>query len=133
MPARSTFIAAVPGALIALAVQPALAADPEAGERVFRKCQSCHQVGPEAANRVGPVLNGIVGAAAAQGDYAYSDALKASGITWDEATLAAYLRSPKDVVPGGKMTFAGLRQDEEIADVIAYLGRFGPDGSAAAE
>jgi cytochrome c len=112
-------------ALFLAAALPAAAQDLEKGEKVFKKCAACHQVGPEAENRVGPVLNGIVGAAAGQAaDFKYSDAMLSSGLTWDEATLAAYLKAPKEVVPGTKMSFAGLKKDEEIADVIAYLATF---------
>ena len=61
-------------------------------------------------------------------DYHYSDANKNSGIIWDEATLKEYLRDPKAKVPGTKMVFPGLKSDEDIANVIAYLKQFGPDG-----
>jgi cytochrome c len=60
--------------------------------------------------------------------YHYSDANKNSGITWDEATLKEYLRDPKAKVPGTKMVFPGLKSDDDIANVIAYLKQFGPDG-----
>ncbi|HYA74947.1 MAG TPA: cytochrome c family protein [Roseiarcus sp.] len=107
----------------------AAAQDAAAGEQVFKKCKACHQIGENAKNMVGPVLNGVVGRpAGSYPDYRYSDANKNSGITWDEATLAAYLKNPQAKVPGTKMTFAGLASDGEIANVIAYLKQFGPDG-----
>ena len=107
--------------------------DPEAGERVFRRCQACHVVGPDAQNRVGPILNGVVGREwGAVEDYNYSANLKemaAEGRVWDNESLAAYLRKPRDVIPKGKMAFAGLRKDEDIANVIAYLDQYAVDGS----
>lgn len=116
-------------AIAALAAQPALAeGDAEAGKKVFNKCKSCHMVGDDAKDRVGPQLNGIVGAAVASRDgFDYSDALiakKDEGAVWDEATLAAYLEKPKDWAPGTKMTFGGLRKEDERANVIAYLATF---------
>jgi cytochrome c len=101
----------------------------EAGAVVFRRCMACHKVGPDAKNGVGPVLNGVVGrAAGVYPDYSYSTANKNSGLTWDEPTLATYLHAPRKLVPGTKMTFAGLSKDQEIADVIAYLKQFNAQG-----
>lgn len=103
--------------------------DPDAGKNVFKKCHACHNVGEGAKNAVGPELNGIVGrkAGTAEG-YNYSDANKGSGITWDVATLDVYLKDPKAKVPGTKMAFPGLPNDNDRANVIAYLGTFGADG-----
>ncbi|MCU9848813.1 cytochrome c family protein [Defluviimonas sp. WL0024] len=108
---------------------PAFASgDAAAGEKVFNKCKACHAVGEDAKNKVGPILNGIVGAAAGQvADFKYSDGLvakAAEGLTWDEETLAAFLAKPKDVVDGTKMSFAGLKKEDEIENVIAYLATF---------
>ncbi len=106
-----------------------LAQDAAAGEKVFTKCKICHQIGEGAKNMVGPVLNGVVGRkAGSYPGYHYSEANKNSGITWDEATLKEYLRDPKAKVPGTKMVFPGLKSDDDIANVIAYLKQFGPDG-----
>ena len=108
---------------------PAMAADPVAGEKAYAVCKACHQVGETAKNVNGPKLNGIVGSpAAAVEGFKYSDALANSGLTWDEATLAEYLKNPKTKVAGTKMAFAGMKDDSKIADVIAYLAQFGPDG-----
>ena len=95
--------------------------DAEKGKKVFNKCKTCHVVDAE-KNKVGPHLVGIFGrtAGAAEG-FKYSDAMMNSGITWDEATIAAYIADPKGFVEGNKMAFAGLRKEEQIADVIAYL------------
>ncbi|MCA8883849.1 MAG: cytochrome c family protein [Rhodobacteraceae bacterium] len=115
--------------LLALSM-PALAdGDADKGERVFKKCKACHDVGAGAKNKVGPTLNGIVGAPAAHlGDeFNYSDAMlekAAEGMIWDEETLTVYLKKPKELVPGTKMSFAGLRKDGDIENVIAYLQTF---------
>lgn len=95
--------------------------DPAAGEKVFNKCRACHVVDQE-QNRVGPYLLGVVGrpAGAIEG-FKYSDAMLDSGIVWDDESLAAYLTDPKAVVPGGRMAFAGLKDDQDVQDVIAYL------------
>jgi cytochrome c len=107
----------------------AAAQDAAAGEKVFAKCKICHQIGEGAKNMVGPVLNGVVGRKAGTYEgYHYSDANKNSGFTWDEATLKEYLKDPKAKVPGTKMVFPGLTSSDDIANVIAYLKQFGPDG-----
>lgn len=103
----------------------ALAQDAAAGEKVFAQCRACHQVGPTAKNGVGPVLNHLMGrpAASVQG-YAYSDAMKKSGLTWDEATFRDYIKDPRAKVPGTKMVYAGLKDEKRINDLIAYLHTF---------
>ncbi len=102
--------------------------DAAAGEKVFKKCKACHAVGEDAKNKVGPILNGIVGSAAGQKEgFKYSAnllELAEGGLTWDDETLSAYLTKPKDVIPKGKMSFAGLKKEEDIANVIAYLSGF---------
>ena len=78
---------------------------------------------------MGPVLNGLFGRKSGSVEgYNYSDANKNSGLTWDEATLTDYLKNPRAKVPGTKMTFAGLKKDEDIANVIAYLKTYAADG-----
>jgi cytochrome c len=105
---------------------------PDSGAVVFKKCMACHQVGPNAQNGIAPVLNGVVGRPAGQyPNYNYSAANKNSGLVWNERTLARYLRAPADVVPGTKMIFFGLKKDQEISDVIAYLKQFAGDGKQA--
>ena len=119
----------ITGAALVASIGAAAAQDAAAGEKVFAKCKVCHQIGESAKNMVGPVLNGVVGRpAGTYPGYHYSDANKNSGITWDEATLKVYLKDPKAKVPGTKMVFPGLTSDEDIANVIAYLKQFGPDG-----
>lgn len=109
----------------------ALAADPAAGEKAYAVCKACHQVGETAKNIVGPHLNGVIGrpAGGLEG-FKYSNAMAGSGLTWDEATLAEYLKSPRTKVPGTSMAFAGMKDDAKIADLIAYLKQFGLDGKS---
>ena len=115
--------------LVGAMTAPALAeGDAEAGEKVFKKCKACHAVGDKAKNKVGPILNGIVGAPAGQVEgFKYSDALMEmaeGGLVWDEASLSAFLTKPKDFMKGTKMSFAGLRKEKDLANVIAYLATF---------
>ena len=100
---------------------PALAGDIEAGAKVFKKCKACHVVDKE-KNKTGPHLVNLFGRTAGSLEgYKYSKAMKASGIVWDEETLAGYLRAPKKYVKGTKMAFVGLKKDADIESIIAYL------------
>ena len=104
------------------AVDPALVA---AGEKVFGKCKACHQVGDSAKNRVGPILNGIVGADIASVDgFKYSKTLEGMDGAWTADSLAAFLEDPRGFAKGTKMSFAGLKSAEDIAAVTAYLASF---------
>ena len=103
----------------------ASAQDVEAGESVYKKCRACHQVGATAKNAVGPQLNGLFGRKSGTvEDFAYSDANKGSGIIWDEAAFRTYIKDPRAAMPGNKMAFAGLKDDQDVADLIAYLHTF---------
>jgi cytochrome c len=92
------------------------------GESLFKhKCGTCHSIEP-GKNRVGPTLAGVVGRKSASIEtYSYSSAMRSAGLTWDAATLDSYLTSPRAKVPGTKMTFVGLAQANDRADIIAYL------------
>ena len=115
--------------LLTCAAVSARAQDMAAGEKDFVVCRACHQIGPNAKNGVGPVLNGIVGrTAGTYPDYAYSPANRDSGLVWDPDELDKYLTSPQTVVPHTKMIFPGLKDPQKRKDVIAFLGQFGPDG-----
>jgi len=109
--------------------QDALVAD---GEKIYKKCKACHAVGAEAKNKVGPQQNDLFGriAGTAEG-YKYSKAMIAAGeagLVWTEENLAIWLKAPKKYVKGTKMSFSGLKKDEDIAAVIAYLKTFDSDG-----
>jgi cytochrome c len=112
-------IAALP---VMLAAGPALAdGDAAAGEKIFIKCKTCHTL-EAGKNKVGPSLAGLIGRKAGTApDFNYSDAMKNSGITWDEAALSEYIADPKGRVPGNKMVFPGVKKDEDRANLIAYL------------
>lgn len=108
------------------ALNPELVAQ---GEKTFKKCKACHQVGDGAKNKTGPVLNGIVGSAAGAVDgFKYSSALSeaaSGGLVWTEEELAAFLAKPKSYLKGTKMSFAGLKKDSDIEAVLEYLKSFG--------
>jgi cytochrome c len=110
----------------------ALAQDAAAGEKIFAQCRACHQVGPTAKNAVGPHLNGLFGRKAGTIEgYSYSPANKNSGIVWDEATFADYIKDPKAKIPGTKMIYAGLKDEQRIKDLTAYLKQFDAGGKKA--
>lgn len=95
-------------------------ADPAKGEKVFAKCKACHKV--DGSNSTGPHLDGVFGrAVGAVGDFGYSDAMGTHGGEWTADALNVYLTSPKDAIPGNKMSFAGLPKDTDRANIIAYL------------
>ncbi|EKS41789.1 MULTISPECIES: c-type cytochrome [Afipia] len=128
MIARS-FAAALAFAAAVSFAGTANAQDVAAGEKSFNKCRACHQVGETAKNSVGPELNGLFGRKSGSvAGYNYSEANKNSGITWDEAVFAEYIKDPKAKIPGTKMAFAGIKKDDEIKDLTAYLKQFGADG-----
>jgi cytochrome c len=107
----------------------ALAQDVADGEKVFRKCVPCHDVGEKAKNKVGPVLNGLEGRTSGSvPGFRYSDANKNSGIVWDEAQFLEYIKDPRAKIPGTKMVFVGIKKEEEARNLWAYLRQFGPDG-----
>ena len=111
------------------------AGDPQAGAKIFpRLCGGCHQVGESARPGFGPQLNAIIGRPAGiSANYVYSDAMKNSGLTWNRETLIAYLKDPKGVVPGTRMIFWGLSDEEKVDNLLAYLQSFDADGHAPAD
>jgi cytochrome c len=121
MTMRHLTVGILAGALV-LSGSAALAqGDPENGEKVFNKCKVCH-VADEETNKIGPTLVGIFGRPAGSVEgFKYSDAMKESGVTWNEETVAAYVADPKGYIQGNKMAFPGLKKEQEIADLIAYL------------
>lgn len=102
------------------------AADAKAGEQVFKKCTACHTIAQGGANGVGPNLWATFGKPMGHvGGFPYSDALKSKGGSWDWETMNQWVKSPKDLVPGTKMTFAGLSKPEDRANLLAYLNSQG--------
>ncbi|MBM3511816.1 MAG: cytochrome c family protein [Alphaproteobacteria bacterium] len=96
--------------------------DPERGEKAFKKCAVCHSVKAGEKKTTGPNLHNLFGRkAASTDDYKFSDAMKKSGVVWDEKAVDAYLLDPKKHIPGTKMVFQGIRDDRERADLIAFL------------
>jgi cytochrome c len=121
-------------ALLLAGFGQAQAQDAAAGEKVFAQCRACHQVGENAKNAVGPVLNGLFGRAAGSVEgYTYSPANKNSGLTWDEATFRDYIKNPRAKIPGTKMVYAGLKDEQRINDLVAYLKQFNAQGQKATQ
>jgi len=124
---KAVVLAAV---LSAAAMGMAQAQDLAAGEQSFRKCGPCHAVGPEARNKIGPILNGLDGRKSGTiPDYNYSEANKKAEIIWGADSFKEYIQSPMAKVPGTKMAFAGIKNQKEIGDLWAYLAQFKADGS----
>jgi cytochrome c len=112
-----------------VAASAALAQDVAAGKTSFNKCLACHAIGEGAKNKVGPELNGLDGRKSGTApDYSYSDANKNSGITWNEAQFKEYIKDPKAKIPGTKMAFAGIKKDQEVNDLWAFVSQFDKDG-----
>ena len=124
---RSLALAAV---ILAVSAGTAPAQDAAAGETSFKKCMPCHDVGEDARNKVGPVLNGLEGRKSGTIEgFNYSDANKSSGITWNEETFKDYIKDPRAKIPGTKMIFPGIKNEKEAADLWAYLKQFKGNGS----
>jgi len=108
-------------ALAAFATPVLADGDAAAGAKVFNKCKACHSL-EEGKNKVGPSLHGVIGRKAASIDgFKYSKAMQESGLTWDAETLETYLKNPRGLVPGTRMAFAGLKKEDDIENVIAYI------------
>jgi cytochrome c len=121
---------ALAAAALAATAGIAQAQDLAAGEQSFRKCLPCHAVGPDARNKIGPVLNGLDGRKSGTvPDYSYTEANKSANITWNEASFKEYIQNPMARIKGTKMAFAGIKNEKEIADLWAYLKQFKADGS----
>ncbi len=118
-------IAATVSVVLTLTASAALAqsADATRGERLFnQQCKACHTVEKDGRNGVGPNLHGVFGSkAGVTPGFSASEAMTKSGIVWDDKTMAEYLKDPKTRVPDGKMVYAGLKQQAQLDDMIAYL------------
>ena len=121
---KTTFALASSVAVILVAGSASAQSGNEArGERLFnQQCKACHTLDKDGARTVGPNLHGLVGRKAGSTEgFSSSDAMKASGIVWDDKTLVEYLKDPKGRVPGTKMVYIGLKQEAQQADMIAFL------------
>ena len=108
------------------------AQDASAGEKAFAVCRPCHQVGETAKNAVGPILNGLFGRKSGSIDgYNYTDANKNSGITWDDAAFLDYIKDPRAKIPGTKMVYAGLKDEQRAKDLVAFLKQYDASGKKA--
>jgi cytochrome c len=117
MTARLVLVAIFSLALLATSAR----ADEPAGAEL-QKCKICHALDEAGGNRVGPSLHGVFGRmAGTAAGFAYSDAMKASGIVWDDETLAKFLRDPKDSLPGNRMSFPGIKDDALLHDLLQRL------------
>lgn len=112
--------------MMVAAASPSFAAgDPAAGQTVFQKCAVCHNIGPDAKNKIGPALTGVIGRQ--PGTFAgfnYSPAMTDFGTknpAWTTDLVAQFIKAPRDFVPGTKMTFQGLSDQGDIDNVIAYI------------
>ena len=111
------------------ATSGALAQDAAAGKTSFNKCLACHAIGENAKNKVGPELNGLDGRKSGTvAGYNYSDANKASGITWNEASFLDYIKDPKAKIPNTKMVFAGIKNETEAKALWAHLKQYDAEG-----
>ena len=111
----------VAGVALMAGVSSASAQDAAAGEKVFNACKACHTL-EAGKNRVGPSLHGLIGRPSGSVEgFAYSPAMKNAGVTWNDETLAKYLADPKGFVAGNKMAFAGVKKEEDLKNLIAYL------------
>ena len=120
----------VAAALIAASTAAGVAQDAQKGKTVFNVCMACHAIGPGAQNKIGPELNGLDGRKAGTvANFSYSDANKNSGIDWNEATFKEYIKDPRAKVPGTKMIFAGVKNEQQVNDLWAYVSQFDADGN----
>jgi cytochrome c len=116
--------------LIVASAGVTLAQDVEKGATIFKKCALCHKIGLGATNLVGPVLNGLDGRhSGSVAGFNYSEANKNSGIVWNEQTFEDYIKDPKAKIPGTKMVFAGIKNEQEAKDLWTYLKQFDAQGN----
>lgn len=109
-------------AMLASLPSPYDTADLENGRRVFARCRSCHTLTPNGPNMTGPNLHGVFGReVGTKAKYRYSNALKDADFVWDAQQLDHWLLRPRDFLPGNKMSFVGIADNQDRRDVIAYL------------
>jgi cytochrome c len=116
---RNLILAAVAG--LAITTAPAIAADASHGKVLFEKCASCHN-DKAGASDVGPSLNGVLGRkAGGLDDFRYSNAMRRTDFTWDEANLKEYILNPQGKVKGNRMPFSGFSNPTDVDDIVAFL------------
>jgi cytochrome c len=126
---KTTTLAALIALTSSASISGALAQDADAGKTSFNKCMACHAIGEGAKNKVGPVMNGLDGRKSGTIEgYSYSDANKNSGITWSKEQFLDYIKDPKGKIPGTKMVFAGIKNENEANNLWAYISKFDKDG-----
>jgi cytochrome c len=119
--------------VVALLPTASLAQDAAAGEKLFAQCRTCHQIGETAKNGVGPQLNGLfkdrkAGSAAG---YSYSAAYKTLDKVWTVENFTIYIKDPRGVTPGTKMVYPGMKDETQIANLIAFLQQYDAEGKKA--
>ena len=122
-----------PALILALTTPNAFAqskGDPVAGAEVFKKCEQCHSIGETIKpGNAGPALNGVVGRKSAYDkEFNYSPPMRSARLTWDEPTLARFLKSPKGLIAGTRMLFPGLSNPKDIEDTIAFMDQYDEKG-----
>ena len=124
---KELMVAAV---LIAVSLVSGAAQDAQKGKPVFNICLACHTIGPGAQNKIGPELNGLDGRkAGTAANFDYSDANKNSGIVWNESTFEEYIKNPAAKIPETKMIFPGIKNEQQVKDLWAYISQFDAGGS----
>jgi cytochrome c len=120
----------VTASLITISSAPGATQDAQKGRMVFNICLACQAIGPGAQNKIGPELNGLDGRKAGTvPNFGYSDANKNSGIVWNKQTFEDYIKNPMAKVPGTKMVFPGIRNEQQVKDVWAYVSQFDAEGN----
>ena len=124
---RKSLVVAI---MIAGSSASSMAQDPQKGVAVFNICLACHAIGPGAQNKIGPELNDLDGRKAGTvPNFEYSDANKNSGIVWNEGTFEEYIKNPQAKIPGTKMIFPGIKNEQQAKDLWAYVSQFDANGN----
>ena len=120
----------LPAAVLVASANLTLAQDIDQGAIAFKKCAICHEIGPGAANGIGPELNGLAGRLSGSvPEFNYSDANKNAHVVWNEETFEEYIQDPQAKIPGTKKIFAGIKNEKEAKNLWAYLKRFDTQGN----
>ena len=129
---RGTVVKKLIVAALVIAGSPvsSMGQDAQKGAAVFNVCLACHAIGPGAQNKIGPELYGLDDRKAGTvPSFDYSDANKDSGIIWNEATFEEYIKNPQAKIPGTKMIFPGIKNEQQVKDLWAYVSQFDTNGN----